>query len=127
MGQDIIRDPWHRQTVTFVTTARETDGELLAAEVRLGAGGSVPRHAHVRQDERVQVAEGTLVVRVGGRDQVVTAGEVVDVPRRRVHFIRNDGHADARFILEVRPARRMERAMRALFFCWRRFASVARR
>lgn len=127
MTERTIRDPWHRQTVTFVTTARESAGELLAAEVCLGAGGTVPRHAHLRQDERVTVAEGTLVVRVGGRNRVVNAGEVVDVPRRRLHFIRNDGPGEARFTLEVRPARRMEPAMRAILFVSRRLAWLLRR
>jgi len=125
--ESTIRDPWHRQMVTFVTTANDSAGELLAAEVRLGPGGTVPRHAHLRQDERVRVAEGTLVVRVRGRDRVVNAGEVVDVPRRRLHFVRNDGPAEARFTLEVRPARRMELAMRALFFVSRRLAWLLRR
>ena len=126
MTERTIRDPWHRQTVTFLTTASDSAGELLAAEVCLGPGGTVPRHAHLRQDERVQVVEGTLVVRVGGRDRVVNPGEVVDVPRRRLHFVRNEGPAEGRFMLEVRPARRMEPAMRALFFVLRRLAWLLR-
>jgi quercetin dioxygenase-like cupin family protein len=117
-----IHDPRHKQTVTFVTTARESAGEVLAVEVRLGPGGTVPRHVHLRQDERVRVIEGSLVTRVGGRDRVVNAGEVLEVPRRTVHVIRNDGSTEARFALEVRPARRMEAAMRALFFVSRPFA-----
>jgi quercetin dioxygenase-like cupin family protein len=122
-----IRDPWHKQSVTFVTTARSSGGEVLAAEVRLAPGGIVPRHLHLRQDERVEVAEGTLAVRVGHRDTIVNPGESIDVPRRTLHVIRNEGPAEARFLLQVRPARRMEAAMRALFFVFRGLARLLRR
>jgi quercetin dioxygenase-like cupin family protein len=122
-----IHDPRHKQTVTFVTTARESAGELLAVEVRLGPGGIVPRHVHLRQDERVRVVEGSLVARVGGLDRVVNAGETLDVPRRKLHVIRNDGPTEARFALEVRPARRMEAAMRTLFFVSRPLARFGAR
>lgn len=127
MSERTIRDRWHKQTVTFVTTASDSEGELLAVEVRLGPGGTVPRHAHLRQDEQVRVVEGSLMVRVAGRDRVVDPGEVVEVPRRKVHVIRNNGPTDARFALEVRPARRMEQAMRALFFVSRPIGWLGRR
>lgn len=127
MNERTIRDPWHGQTVTFVTTASDSDGELLEAEVHLAPGGIVPRHVHMRQDERVRVAEGSLVVQVGGGDRVVNPGEAADVPRRRLHVVRNPGSVEARFVLEVRPARRMESAMRALFFVLRRLAWLLRR
>ena len=127
MTERTIRDPWHRQSVTFVTTARDSGGEFLAAEVRLASGGTVPRHIHLRQDERVVVAEGSVMVRVGGQDSVIHAGESIDVPRRTLHFVRNQGPAEARFLLQVRPARRMEAAMRALFFVLRGLARLLRR
>ena len=127
MTERTIRDPLHRQTVTFVTRASDSAGELLEAEVHLGPGGTVPRHFHLRQDETVRVAEGSLVVRVAGRDRVVNPGETADVPRRRLHVIRNAGVGEARFVLEVRPARRMESAMRALFFVLRPVAWLVRR
>jgi hypothetical protein len=52
---------------------------------------------------------------VSGKDRILDVGESVDVPRRKVHVLRNAGEGEARFLLEVRPARRMEMAMRALF------------
>lgn len=127
MTERTIRDPWHHQTVTFVTRSRESAGELLRAEVELAPGGTVPRHVHLRQDERVRVVEGSLVIRVGGRDRVVNAGDTADVPRRKLHMVRNAGPVNARFVLEVRPARRMESAMRGLFFVLRRLAWLGRR
>lgn len=110
-----LHDPATGQHLTFLQTRRVTGGRLLQLEVRLEPGGRVPRHVHVRQDERVSVVEGSITVRVGRLHRTLHAGESADVPRRSVHVVRNDGERDARFVLEVRPARRMQGAMRALF------------
>ncbi|MDP9335652.1 MAG: cupin domain-containing protein, partial [Actinomycetota bacterium] len=88
---------------------------LLQLEVRLDPGGWVPLHVHVRQDERVEVLEGSLTVRVAGKEQVLGVGSSADVPRRRLHTVRNAGDRDVRFLMEARPARHLEAAMRAMF------------
>lgn len=110
-----LHDAATGQHLTFLQTRRDTGGELLQLEVRLEPGGRVPRHAHVRQDERVAVIDGSIIVRVGRVERKLHAGDTADVPRRSLHHVRNNGECDARFILEVRPARRMQGAMRALF------------
>lgn len=110
-----LHDATTGQHLTFLQTRRDSGGKLLTVEVRLEPGGRVPRHAHVRQDERVAVIDGPLVVRIGRVERTLHAGDAVDVPRRALHLVRNDGERDARFVLEVRPARRMQGAMRALF------------
>lgn len=101
--------------MTFLQTGRDTAGELLQLEVVLDSGGWVPRHAHVRQDERVEVLAGTVTLRVGGTERTLQVGDSADVPRRELHYVRNSGTDEARFLLEVRPARRMQGAMRGLF------------
>lgn len=103
------------QHLTFLDAEGAPDHDVLRVKVRLEPGGAVPKHAHLRQDERVAVAKGKLEVRVGRRTRVVSAGETCDVPRRKIHVVRNASAEEASFVLEVRPARRMERAMRALF------------
>lgn len=123
---DHLHDPLTGQHLTFLQTGRDTAGELLQVEVRLDPGGWVPRHAHVRQEERVEVIAGTVTVRVGGKEQILGVGGSADVPRRKVHVVRNAGQGEARFLLEVRPARRMEAAMRGLFGVMRLFRPLAR-
>ena len=93
----------------------------------LDPGGSVPLHAHLRQDERVEVLEGCVTVRVGRRERTLAAGESVDVPRRKMHVVRNADVSASRFLLEVRPARRMQTAMRATFVAMRPLQPLARR
>jgi len=110
-----LHDPATGQHLTFLQTAADTGGELLRVHVRLDPGGRVPRHAHVRQDERVEVLAGTVSLAVGRHARSLMPGDTADVPRRRVHVLRNTGDGEARFVLEVRPARRMEGTMRAIF------------
>lgn len=102
------------QHLTFLQTGRASGGALLRIEVRLEPGGRVPRHAHLRQDERLAVIDGSIVVVVGRVERALHAGDTADVPRRSLHVVRNDGECDARFILEVRPARQMQRAIRGV-------------
>jgi uncharacterized cupin superfamily protein len=70
---------------------------------------------HARQDEHVEVLAGSVSLAVGRDIRTLTPGQSADVRRRRVHFLRNAGRDEARFILEVHPARRMEAAMRGIF------------
>lgn len=112
--------------LTFLKTSAETAGELLQVEVRLDAGGLVPLHVHARQDESVRVLAGVLKVRVGGTERTLQVGDTVAVPRRKLHVVRNAGDTEARFLLEVRPARRMEAFMRGLFGMMRIFAPLAK-
>lgn len=122
-----LHDALTGQHLTFLQTRRDTDGELLEVEVRLEPGGWVPRHVHARQDERVEVLAGTLTVKVGGVERTLQAGDVAEVRRRKVHVVRNAGDGDARFLLHVRPARRMQGAMRVLFSVARVIGPLARR
>lgn len=63
----------------------------------------------------MEVIDGSITVRVGRSERALSVGDSADVPRRKLHVVRNVGDGEARFLLEVRPARRMEAAMRALF------------
>lgn len=110
-----LHDVLTGQHLTFLQTGEDTGGELLQVQVRLDPGGWVPRHVHARQNEHVEVLAGSVAVRVSGKDRTLAVGESADVPRRKVHVLHNAGEGEARFLLEVRPARRMETAMRALF------------
>ena len=110
-----LHDALTGQHLVFLKTRRDTDGAALQVEVRLDAGGRVPRHVHVRQDERITVLDGTLVATIGWAEHTLHPGATLDVPRRAVHVVRNGGDAEARFLLDVSPARRMQGAMQAVF------------
>jgi quercetin dioxygenase-like cupin family protein len=110
-----IQDPLTGQHLTFLETAADTKGGLLRAEVRLEPGGFVPRHLHLRQDERLEVLAGSVRFRARGQDRVLRPGDTSVITRRHIHRVANAGSGEARFVLEVQPARHIEQTMRFMF------------
>ena len=111
----MLNDPLTGQHLQFMRTGEQTGGQLLEVEVLLDPGGRVPRHLHLRQDERVEILEGSVSIQLGQQQRQLTEGESIEVPRRTLHRVRNSHDGRTRFLLHVRPARRMEAAMRAIF------------
>ena len=108
-------DPRTGQHLRFLETGATTNGRLLSAELRLAPSGWVPRHAHLRIDERLEAVSGDVVFRVGRDEHRLRPGDAVDVPRRKAHTLRNVGETEAVLRLEARPARRTQGLMRAVF------------
>ncbi|MBA2348075.1 MAG: cupin domain-containing protein [Solirubrobacterales bacterium] len=106
-----ITDPTSGQTITFVRTSTETDGELLQLESTYKPQGRrPPLHKHPAQSERFEVLEGELAVRVGRRRQRLTAGDVLEIPAGTPHAMAGD----ARVRWEVRPALETEAFLEAV-------------
>jgi len=104
-----IKNPVSGESVHFLRTAADTDGELLEFELELTADGHVPgAHVHPEQEERFHVLEGTMKFRLGMRTIVAGPGESVVVPAGRVHKFANGGDGPARARVEVVPALDME-------------------
>lgn len=83
--------------------------EALIAEVTYGPGGSPPPgHFHPAQDERFEVLEGELTVKIGGETRVLKTGDSIDIPRGESHQFWNAGSVQARATWETRPALRTE-------------------
>jgi quercetin dioxygenase-like cupin family protein len=110
-----LHDPFTGQHLQFRTTGKQTGGQLLEVEILLDPSGHVPRHLHLCQDERVQVLEGALSIQLGSQHRGLNTGDSIEVPRRTLHRVSNTHQGHTRFLLQVRPARRMETAMRAVF------------
>ena len=121
-----IEDPFTGQRLSFLEIAGETDGRSLRAEVRLEPGGFVPRHLHLRQDERLEILAGSIRYRTRGVDRIMGPGDSADVPRRRFHRVSNASSGEAKFVLDVRPARHIEQTMRGMFGIGRLLRPLAR-
>ena len=121
-----IDDPFTGQRLNFLEIAGETDGRSLRAEVRLEPGGFVPRHLHLRQDERIEILSGSIRYRTAGEDRIMGPGDSAEVPRRRIHRVTNAGSGEAIFVLDVRPARHIEQTMRSMFAIGRLLRPLAR-
>ncbi len=121
-----IVDPLTGQRLSFLEIATDTDGRSLRAEVRLEPGGFVPRHLHLRQDERIEILDGSIRYRTRGEDRIMGPGDSAAVPRRRIHRVANAGLGEAIFVLDVRPARHIEQTMRSMFAVGRWLRPLAR-
>jgi mannose-6-phosphate isomerase-like protein (cupin superfamily) len=85
----------------------EQTADALVVEGTWGPGGSPPpKHFHPAQDEHFEVLEGTVHARVDGNEQVLSAGDVLDVPRGTVHQMWNPGVEPVRAIWRTSPAGR---------------------
>ena len=106
-----LQNPASGERITFRATAADTGGELVAIDLELPPGRRVPGglHIHPLQEERFEVAEGTMRFRVGRERVTAGPGDVVVVPAGVPHDFANAGDADAVVHVEVRPALQMER------------------
>jgi quercetin dioxygenase-like cupin family protein len=81
--------------------------EALEVEATWGPRGSAPpKHFHPAQDERFEVLEGTLNVRVDGAQRALGMGDVIDIPRGAVHQMWNESGEPARAVWRTSPAGR---------------------
>jgi quercetin dioxygenase-like cupin family protein len=106
---EVIENPAGPMRLRFVRTAADTDGELLEMEATYQPGSTEPlEHLHPHQDERFEVVSGSVRARVAGEERTLAAGETLDIPRRTVHAMWNDGDTEAQVIWQTRPALRTE-------------------
>jgi quercetin dioxygenase-like cupin family protein len=107
-----LENPITGERFTFTHTAASTDGELLAFDLALSPGGSVPiAHVHPIQTERFEVIEGQMRFRLGLRTLLAEPGDVVEVAPGVTHSFANAGDEEARLQVEVRPALAMEQML----------------
>jgi quercetin dioxygenase-like cupin family protein len=96
-------------TPSEFVTVRTNTPELLDMEATFEpVEHRPPKHWHPDQDEHFEVYEGTLTANVGGREVVLRAGDVLDIPRGTVHSMWNSGSERARVLWQVRPAGRTQ-------------------
>jgi mannose-6-phosphate isomerase-like protein (cupin superfamily) len=99
--------------LTFRATSAQSDGALLAVEVRLPAGGGTPAlHRHAAA-EVYRVEDGELAIYVGDDRIAAGPGAVVNIPSGRAHTVRNETDAEARAYVVFTPGTEIERFMRA--------------
>jgi mannose-6-phosphate isomerase-like protein (cupin superfamily) len=99
--------------LTFRVTSAESDGALLAVEVRLPAGGGPPvLHRHAAA-EIYRVERGELTIYVEDDRIAAGPGAVVSIPGGRAHTVRNESASEAQAYVVFAPGTEIERFMRA--------------
>lgn len=85
------------------------------AEVLLEPNGyKPPVHVHPRQQQRVEVLDGSLGIQIGRRHAVVGAGARTVVPAGIPHRLWNAGDEAAQIVVELTPALRFESLVESL-------------
>jgi quercetin dioxygenase-like cupin family protein len=104
------------EKLIFRKTAKDTNGELLQGElIVLPHGFVAAEHIHPMQEERFEVLAGSIKFRVNGIESEVHTGQTAIVPPRTPHAWWNAGDEEARVLVEVRPALRMEEFFETFF------------
>jgi quercetin dioxygenase-like cupin family protein len=104
------------ETIRFIETAAETNGERTVVEVTLAVGGGVPMaHVHPYQSETFEVIEGELSMKAGREKVVAAAGEIVAVTPGETHKFWNASDKPVRFRCTVAPALQFEQFIETMF------------
>jgi len=101
-----ITNPAIGHRVTFLQTAEQTNNTLLQIEYtveRPELEPAIPLHKHLKIEERFEAIGGKLGVVLDGKEQILSAGEVVTIPPGTPHTFWNAGQGELRFITDVQP------------------------
>jgi quercetin dioxygenase-like cupin family protein len=111
-----IENPITGERVVFRRTSADTKGEAVVVEVFVEPHGFVAaRHVHPNQEERFEILNGALELRLGAETVTAKAGDRVVVPAGTSHTFRNAGDATAHFVCEVRPALQFESLLETMY------------
>ena len=113
---DTIENTATGESLTFLATSADTDGEAVVVETVVQPGGAVAAaHVHPAQTERFAVAQGTLGLKVDGKKLTLVPGEVAIVEPGSAHKFWNAGDEPVRFVCEIRPALQFESLVETMF------------
>ena len=101
-----IYNPIQKDTVRFLKTHADTNGECTLVEVELADGGGVGLHYHKTYSEKFDCLEGDLQVQLGKKIHVLKAGESATAEPNINHLFRNRSGKPCKFLCELRPASR---------------------
>jgi quercetin dioxygenase-like cupin family protein len=89
--------------ITLIATAEETGGSIGVFEDISSPGDGPPRHVHYGSDELFYLLEGEFLVLVWERQESVSAGTYVFVPRGTVHAYKVIGTERGRLLSAFIP------------------------
>lgn len=101
-----IYNPIQKDTVVFLKTHNDTNGEYTLVEVELAEGGGVGLHYHKTYSEKFTCLEGTVQVQLGKTINELQPGNAATAQAMVNHLFRNRSGKPCRFLVELRPASR---------------------
>ena len=101
-----IYNPIQTDTVTFLKTHADTNGEYTLVEVELANGGGVGLHYHKTYSEKFYCIDGEVQVQLGKQITALQPGQSATALPNINHLFRNRSGRPCRFTVELRPASR---------------------
>jgi mannose-6-phosphate isomerase-like protein (cupin superfamily) len=87
----------------FVVTGQHTGGAYDFCEQVVRPGNGAPPHIHHNEDESFYILEGSFLVTADGKEQTLSPGDFVHVPRGVVRSFTNIGDTDGRILIHHCP------------------------
>ena len=101
----VIRNPVTGQSIRFLQTSCDTEGQLLEMESTFVPHSVEPlEHYHPKQHETFTVLEGSLHVRLNGRIKVLMTGDQLEIAANTPHSMWNASGVKAVVNWKVEPA-----------------------
>jgi quercetin dioxygenase-like cupin family protein len=101
-----IYNPIQKDTVVFLKTSADTNGEYTLVEVELADGGGVGLHYHKTYSEAFECIEGEVQVMLGKTLHTLQPGQSATATPNINHLFRNRSGKPSKFKVELRPASR---------------------
>jgi quercetin dioxygenase-like cupin family protein len=101
-----IYNPIQKDTVTFIKTCTDTNGEFTLVEVELENGGGVGLHYHKTYSEKFDCIEGEVQVQLGKSVYKLQPGQSATAEPNMNHLFRNRSGKPCKFLVELMPASR---------------------
>src|SRR5690349_4122755 len=101
-----IYNPIQKDSVVFLKTASDTNGEYTLVEVELADGGGVGLHYHKTYSESFECREGEVQIQLGKTLATLRPGQSATAAPNINHLFRNRSGGPCKFRVELRPASR---------------------
>ena len=112
----VIRNPATGETLTFVVTSADSDGNVLRIDVTAEPHKEgPPLHVHRAFLERHHLQAGRMRFTLRGEAHVVEAPARFEIPRGAPHTFRVDGDEPARTVVDHEPAGTYERFLEKMY------------
>ena len=101
-----IYNPIQKDTVSFLKTSADTNGEYTLVQVELADDGGVGLHYHKTYSEKFTAVDGEVQVQLGKTIYTLKNGDTATANPNINHLFRNRSGKPCTFLVELRPASR---------------------
>jgi quercetin dioxygenase-like cupin family protein len=111
----VITNAFTRQSIKFIKTSKDTNGQLLEMEsVYLAHSKEPAPHYHPQQEEDFVILEGELTVMLHDELRILKKGDTLHIPAGTHHTMWNSSSMNTVINWQVRPALNTEHLLETI-------------